>query len=73
VKPCRFIGAINSSIICSVENANKDGAKVLEDFWQTLSEKYVPLIVSFRAVHCSNTIFARMIPVPIKKDGKSKI
>jgi NTE family protein len=35
------IGAINSSIICSAENANKDGAKVLEDFWIALSESDV--------------------------------
>jgi NTE family protein len=32
------IGAINASIICSAQNANKDAAKVLENFWITLSE-----------------------------------
>ena len=36
------IGAINSSIICSAQNANKDAAKVLEDFWLTLAESNVP-------------------------------
>ena len=32
------IGAINASIICSAQNANKDAAEVLENFWITLSE-----------------------------------
>ena len=36
------IGAINSSIICSAQNANKDAAQVLEDFWLTLAESNVP-------------------------------
>lgn len=36
------IGAINCSIICSVQNAHKDTAKVLEDFWMTLAESNVP-------------------------------
>ena len=36
------IGAINSSIICSAQNAQKDAAKVLEDFWLTLAENNVP-------------------------------
>src|SRR5436309_4539277 len=36
------IGAINSSIICSAQNAHKDTAKVLEDFWMTLAESNVP-------------------------------
>lgn len=38
------IGAINSSIICSAQNAQKDAAKVLEDFWLTLAESNVPSI-----------------------------
>jgi NTE family protein len=38
------IGAINSSIICSAQNANKDAAKFLEDFWLTLAESSVPPI-----------------------------
>jgi NTE family protein len=36
------IGAINSSIICSAQNADKDAAQVLEDFWLTLAESNVP-------------------------------
>ena len=36
------IGAINSSIICSAQNADKDAAEVLEDFWLTLAENNVP-------------------------------
>jgi hypothetical protein len=37
------------------------------------NKSYVPL-ASFHAVHCSYTIFARTIPVPIKKEnGKCKI
>jgi len=36
------IGAINCSIICSAQNAHKDTAKVLEDFWMTLAESNVP-------------------------------
>jgi NTE family protein len=36
------IGAINSSIICSAQNAHKDTAQVLEDFWVTLAESNVP-------------------------------
>ncbi len=36
------IGAINSSIICSAQNAHKDTAQVLEDFWLTLAESNVP-------------------------------
>jgi NTE family protein len=36
------IGAINSSIICSAQNADKDAAQVLEDFWLTLAEKNIP-------------------------------
>ncbi|PWU82227.1 MAG: hypothetical protein DLM72_02915 [Candidatus Nitrosopolaris wilkensis] len=36
------IGAINSSIICSAQNAHKDTAQVLEDFWLTLAESDVP-------------------------------
>ena len=36
------IGAINSSIICSTQNAHKDTAQVLEDFWLTLAERNVP-------------------------------
>jgi NTE family protein len=36
------IGAINSSIICSAQNAQKDTAQVLEDFWLTLAESNVP-------------------------------
>jgi NTE family protein len=36
------IGAINSSIICSAQNANKNAAQVLEDFWLTLAESNVP-------------------------------
>ena len=36
------IGAINSSIICSAQNANKDAAQMLEDFWLTLAESNVP-------------------------------
>ncbi|HET7148847.1 MAG TPA: patatin-like phospholipase family protein [Candidatus Nitrosopolaris sp.] len=36
------IGAINSSIICSAQNADKDTAQVLEDFWLTLAESDVP-------------------------------
>ncbi|MDQ6668125.1 MAG: patatin-like phospholipase family protein [Thermoproteota archaeon] len=36
------IGAINSSIICSAQNAQKDTAQVLEDFWLTLAENNVP-------------------------------
>jgi NTE family protein len=32
------IGAINASIICSAQNADKDAAEVLENFWITLSE-----------------------------------
>jgi NTE family protein len=36
------IGAINSSIICSAQNANKNAAQVLEDFWLTLAEGNVP-------------------------------
>lgn len=36
------IGAINSSIICSAQNARKDTAQVLEDFWLTLAESNVP-------------------------------
>lgn len=35
------IGAINSSIICSAQNAHKDTAKILEDFWMTLAESNV--------------------------------
>ncbi|HEY7081788.1 MAG TPA: patatin-like phospholipase family protein, partial [Nitrososphaeraceae archaeon] len=36
------IGAINSSIICSAQNAHKDTAEILEDFWMTLAESNVP-------------------------------
>jgi NTE family protein len=36
------IGAINASIICSAQNANKDAAKVLENFWFTISEDIKP-------------------------------
>src|SRR5438093_6777309 len=36
------IGAINSSIICSTQNAHKDTAQVLEDFWLTLAGRNVP-------------------------------
>ena len=36
------IGAINSSIICSAQNAQKDTTQVLEDFWLTLAESNVP-------------------------------
>lgn len=36
------IGALNSSIICSAQNAQKDAAKVLEEFWLTLAESNVP-------------------------------
>ncbi|MDQ6863623.1 MAG: patatin-like phospholipase family protein [Thermoproteota archaeon] len=36
------IGAINSSIICSAQNADKDAAQVLEGFWLTLAENNVP-------------------------------
>jgi NTE family protein len=36
------IGAINCSIICSAQNAHKDTAKLLEDFWMTLAESNVP-------------------------------
>jgi NTE family protein len=36
------IGAINSSIICSAQNAQKDAAQILEDFWLTLAESNVP-------------------------------
>ena len=36
------IGAINSSIICSAQNAQKNAAKVLEEFWLTLAESNVP-------------------------------
>jgi NTE family protein len=36
------IGAINSSIICSAQNGQKDAAKVLEDFWLTLAESDIP-------------------------------
>ena len=36
------IGALNSSIICSAQNANKNAAQVLEDFWLTLAESNVP-------------------------------
>ena len=35
------IGAINASIICSAQNANKDAAEVLENFWITLSEDII--------------------------------
>jgi hypothetical protein len=52
----------------TLEKAIDDSSKLLND------KSYVPLIVSFHAVHCSYTIFACMIPVPIsKKNGKSKI
>ena len=36
------IGAINTSIICSAQNANKDSAKVLENFWLIISEDIKP-------------------------------
>jgi NTE family protein len=36
------IGAINSSIICSAQNADKNTAEILEDFWLTLAERNVP-------------------------------
>jgi NTE family protein len=36
------IGAINASIICSAQNANKDAAEVLENFWFTISEDIKP-------------------------------
>jgi NTE family protein len=36
------IGAINASIICSAQNANKDSAEVLENFWLIISEDIKP-------------------------------
>jgi NTE family protein len=33
------IGAVNASMICSAQNASKNAAKVLEDFWLTLADK----------------------------------
>jgi NTE family protein len=33
------IGAINASIICSAQNADKDAAEVLAKFWLTISEE----------------------------------
>lgn len=49
--------------------------KATDDSCNLLNNKlYIPLIVSFHAVHCSYTIFASMVPIPIKKEnGKSKI
>src|SRR5919109_3086222 len=44
------IGAINASIICSAQNAKKDAAAILENFWLSLSEdihsKLLPLPLS---------------------------
>src|SRR5919108_1273685 len=44
------IGAINASIICSAQNAKKDAAAVLENFWLSISEdvrsKLLPLPLS---------------------------
>jgi hypothetical protein len=52
----------------TLEKAIDDGTKLLNE------ESYAPLIISFHAVHCSYTIFAVMIPIPIKhENGKSKI
>ena len=50
------IGAINCSIICSAQNAHKDTAQALEDFWLTLAESNVPppFLTSFASL--SSTI-----------------
>ncbi|MDN5845129.1 MAG: patatin-like phospholipase family protein [Candidatus Nitrosocosmicus sp.] len=37
------IGAVNTSIITSAQNGGQDVAKVLEDFWLTLSQAVLPL------------------------------
>jgi NTE family protein len=40
------IGAINASIICSAQNADKDAAEVLAKFWLTISEGIKPISLS---------------------------
>lgn len=36
------IGAVNTSIITSAQNSNKDVSQILEEFWLTLSENAIP-------------------------------
>jgi NTE family protein len=43
------IGAINASIICSAQNAKKDAAAVLENFWLSISED----------------IYSKLLPLPL--------
>jgi NTE family protein len=51
------IGAINASIICSAQNANKDAAEVLEKFWLTISEDAAssPLSIFFLSLFSSSS------------------
>jgi hypothetical protein len=52
----------------TLEKAIDDGTKLLS------ARSFVPVIVSFHAIHCSYTIFAFMIPIPIKNEnGKFRI
>ncbi len=58
------IGAINSSIICSAQNAHKDAAKVLEEFWLTLAESNIPP----QFLEYSLIPIATMFPFPLSAD-----
>ncbi|MGD9673406.1 MAG: patatin-like phospholipase family protein [Candidatus Nitrosocosmicus sp.] len=44
------IGAVNTSIITSAQNGGQDVAKVLEDFWLTLSQTVLPFEPSFLSI-----------------------
>jgi len=58
------IGAINSSIICSAQSAQRDAAKVLEDFWLTLAENNIPPpLLTFSLLPA-----ASILPSPLSAD-----
>jgi NTE family protein len=62
------IGAINASIICSAQNANKDAAEVLENFWITLSEDIklpvlLPLATLLPIAFSSSSSFDKMMAI----------
>lgn len=53
------IGSVNVSILASAQNAGKDPAKVLRDFWQTISEDIPYLDSSFWTQITNSSMFPR--------------
>jgi hypothetical protein len=49
------------------ENALEDAMGLLDN------HKFVPLVISFHAIHCEYTVFAITIPIPVIIENETKI